>query len=293
MNSFLGWIKIVSVKKKLILLSILILLFVSFVGVRYFLLDAKNVDGRLKVVSSPTAAVFINSVAVGKTPYEDKQKEGEYILKLIPEGIASDTASWQGKVNIYRNSLTYINRELGSTDIQSAGEIFTVTKSEKTSDGSKGEISIDTDPQGAIVYLDNDEKGIAPTILADVPKGEHEVSVFMPGFFRRTQKINVDPGYRVNAIFKLAVDQSQKPPSPSPSPSEASDSASLKKGEITINDTPTGFLRVREEPTINASESAQVKPGDKFAILDEKDGWYQIEYEKGKQGWISGEYATK
>ena len=63
---------------------------------------------------------------------------------------------------------------------------------EKSPRGNTGEIEVETEPTGAIVYLDNDDKGVAPLILTDVPSGTHELSVFLPGFSRRTQKINID-----------------------------------------------------------------------------------------------------
>ncbi len=198
-------------KGKLILLTLLIAGFIIFVFVRFFLLNSQNEMGRIKVVSSPVASVFINNVASGKTPFEDKYKVGEYILKLIPEGNATDTASWQDKIKIYRNALTYVNRELGTSDVTSAGEIFTTTKMDTPAKNRDlGEIYVETEPQGAIVYLDNDEKGVSTLILSDVMKGDHELSVFMPGFLRRTQKVNVDAGYKVVAMFKLAIDESQK-----------------------------------------------------------------------------------
>lgn len=298
-------------KKKLFLLAILVVLFAGFLAFRYFLWDTQNTFGRLKIVSAPSAGVFIDNAAVGKTPFEEKYKVGEYLLKLIPEGDATTTASWQGKIRIYKNALTYVNRELGPTDVSSAGEVFTVIPMEtKPKDSNYGEIYVETDPTGAIVSLDNDEKGVAPLVLQDVLKGDHELSVLMPGFYRRTQKINVDGGYRVNTQFKLAIDPGQQKPSPTP----ASSSAGLKDGKtstpsaspsksvtksangkttITIDETPVGFLRVRAEPTVNASESARVKPGDTFDVLDEKDGWYQINYEADKAGWVSGQYVTK
>ena len=117
-------------KKKFLLLLLLILLFAGFIGVRYFMLNNENASGRIKIVSSPSASVFIDSVAIGSTPYEGKQKVGEYMIRLIPEGDATATASWQGKVQVYKNALTCVNRELGPTDISSAGEVFTVTKME-------------------------------------------------------------------------------------------------------------------------------------------------------------------
>lgn len=275
-------------RNKLVLLLILILFFIGFVVVKFFILDSQNIFGRLKVIASPTASVFMNNLAVGKTPLDDKYKTGEYILKLIPEGNATDTASWQGKIKIYKNALTFVNRELGSSDVTSAGEIFTVTKMDKPAKNSNyGEVYVETEPQGAIVYLDNDEKGVAPVILGDVLRGDHEISVFMPSFLRRIQKVNVDAGFRVNALIKLAIDQisKQKP--------AATESAKTKKVFILVKDTPTGFLRVREEPSISASESARVKPGDKFGLLEEKEGWYKIQYEDTKEGWVYSQYAEK
>lgn len=293
-------------KNKLTFLFILVLLFGIFVFVKFFVLDQQNIFGELKVISSPTATVFLNNVATGKTdpPFDQKMKVGEYILKLIPEGTATETASWNGKIQVYKNALTYVNRELGSSDIASAGEIFTTIKMDKPpKSGGYGEIYVETEPQGAIVTLDNDEKGVAPVILSDVLRGDHELSVYMPGFFRRTQKINVDAGYRVNASFKLAIDQSQKKPTPKPENKEATGSTQTATTTyVTIKDTPQGWLRVREDASIDASESAKVKPGEKYELLDEKSGWYKIKFNGNKigivsgsftQGWVSVEFSSK
>lgn len=291
-------------KSKLVLLLVLILLFVGFVIVRFFVLDKQNAYGKLKITTSPTSSVFLNSVVVGRTPCcDNKQKVGEYLLKLIPEGTATETASINKKINVYKNSLTYVNFELGSSDIYSAGEIFTTQKmTESPKNGNYGEIYVETEPQGAIVTLDSDEKGVAPLVLQDVTRGDHELSVFMPGFFRRTQKINVDSGYRVNALFKLALDQSQK--QLSDVEKESTGSANTKPGKtyVTISNNPQGWLRVREDASINATEAAKVKVGEKFEFMDEKIGWFKIKFNDNKdslvegtftQGWISSEYATK
>ena len=292
-------------KNKLSLLLVLVLLFIAFVSIRFFIFDKQNEYGRLKIISSPTASVFLNSTVIGKTPFEDKYKVGEYLLKLIPETSATDTASWNGKINIYKNSLTYVNRELGSSDIASAGEIFTTVKmTKKPSNAESGEIYVETEPQGAIVTLDNDEKGVAPALMENVFRGDHELSVFMPGFFRRTQKINVDSGYRVNAVFKLAIDQSSSFAKESSDKTKtASSSGSVSsKTYVKIRDNPQGWLRVRVDGSIDASESAKVKPGEKYEFLEEKTGWFKIKYNDNKdglisgdfiEGWVSSEYSTK
>lgn len=277
---------------KLLLFSGFIIIFGGFVLAKFFVIDQQNIYGKLKILSSPTASVFINNLAIRKTPFEDRYRAGEYILKLIPEGSATDTASWNGKINVYKNALTYINIELGSSDINSAGEIFTTAKMEKSTKIGYGEIYIETEPEGAIVSLDNDEKGVAPLLIQDVIKGEHELSVFMPGFFRRTQKINIDSSYRVNTKFKLAIDQSQKPPFAKASEGQvATESAKIsEKKMVIIKESPTGWLRVREEPSLSASESAKVKLGEKYEFLDEKESWYKIKFNGNKDGLISGSF---
>lgn len=279
-------------KGKLSLLLILVLLFIAFVAVRFFIFDKQNEYGKLKIISSPTASVFLNSNMIGKTPYEEKYKVGEYLLKLIPETTATDTASWNGKINIYKNSLTYVNRELGSSDIASAGEIFTTTKmAKKPQNAGSGEIYVETEPQGAIVTLDNDEKGVAPLILDNVLRGDHELSVFMPGFFRRTQKVNVDAGYRVNAIFKLAIDQSSPFAKESDDKTKSASDSGTTKTYVIINNNPEGWLRVRIDGSIDASESAKVKTGEKYEFLDEKTGWFKIKYNDNQDGLVSGEFT--
>lgn len=290
-------------KNKLALLSILVVAFVIFVVIRFFLFDKQNEYGKLKVISSPTASVFINNSIVGKTPFEDKYKTGEYLIKLIPETTSTDTASWNGKINVYKNSLTYVNRELGSSDISSAGEIFTTRKMDKRpKKPDYGEIYVETEPQGAIITLDNTERGVAPIVVEDISSGEHELSIFMPSFFRRTQKVNVDPGFRVNASFKLAIDQSQKMVSEEEEKKEATGSAAAKKASVKIKNNEQGWLRVREDASINASEAAKVKVGESYEFLEEKNGWYKIKYNGNKdglvegtfeEGWVSGEYSTK
>lgn len=137
-------------------------------------------------------------------------------------------------------------------------------------------------------------------ILQDVMRGDHELSVFMPGFFRRTQRINVNSGYRVNAFFKLSYDQSQK--LLGDIEKESTKSGEVKRDYVTISNNPQGWLRVRADASINASEEAKVKIGEKFEFLEEKDGWYKIKFNdnedglvegKFSEGWISKEYASK
>ncbi|GEM_PF-719944 len=51
-------------------------------------------------------------------------------------------------------------------------------------------------------------------------------------------------------------------------------------------------LNVRTGPGTNYDKIGSLSQGASAKVLEEKDGWYRIEYE-GKEGWISAEYCTK
>lgn len=65
--------------------------------------------------------------------------------------------------------------------------------------------------------------------------------------------------------------------------------AEVKKTAV-VNQTPTGFLRVRETP--NGAEIGKVTPNDSYPFLQEKNGWVQVELKDGTFGWVSKEYVT-
>ncbi len=283
-----------SMKRKLLFLLVLFGLFVLAVCGRYLYLKTQIKEGRLKIISSPTATVFLDEKQKGRTPFERGLREGEYLLKLVSETTASSSAQWSGKVLINHNTLSVVDWQLGADDLSTSGVSLSVSKMKTKATGDTGEIKVDTDPSGSIVYLDNEEHGIAPLILSDVSAGDHELSVFNPGFFRRTQKIQVEHSYRVNAEFKLAMDPTYRKVDITPDEeSPATESATIEKNYIKINETQTGWLRVRDKPSTGGLEVAKVDPGSTYKILTEENGWYQIEYEKGKKGWVSGEYVTK
>lgn len=295
-------------KKKILFLISLILIFAAFVAVRSFMAFRSGKEGRIQIISSPASNVIINNEAVGRTPYESSLPIGEYNVRLQPdEQEASGSATWEGKISVTENTRTFVSREIGATDIASSGVILTVEKmTEKPAKKGTGEIQVLTEPDGSIVFLDDEEQGIAPFLLSEVPEGDHELSVFSPGFFRRSQKIKIQEGYRVIAEFKLAVDPTHKKVVKEDSDKDATDEASLDKTDtskkkstssdtkiIEILKTGTGWLRVRQEPTVNASEAAKVDPGDQYEVLEERDGWIKIEYSKNEEGWVSDQYVRE
>jgi len=277
--------------KKAAIVIILLIAGLSFAGYTFYSKRSKGIAG-LKVTSTPTTSIFLNDKLIGKTPYEDKHPPGEYILKLIPEDSSTTAISWQGKVNLAPALLTYVNRELGTSELTSAGEILSLEKIP----GNEAQVAVFSKPDAATVVFDGQDKGATVVLLNSVTPGEHDVAVSSPGFASRTVRISATAGYKLSVNFQLALlggdQQTTSGISPTPGPPGTS-SSTLKPPYVVIKDTPTGFLRVRSSPSTSATESAQVKPGEKFPLLDEKEGWYQITYIEGKVGWISGRYADK
>ena len=304
-------------RRKVIFLLVVLLLIGAFIGLTRFLGGRTGTNGELRVDSQPTASVFLDNKHIGRSPYKDKVPAGEYTIKLTPESTVDSPASWQGRVIIGSNLLTYVNATLSDSELTSAVDVLWL---EKIS-GRSSEISVTTNPDGATLLVDNETKGVTPLSVSDVPAGDHTLTVTSPGFAPRTLKIKTTAGYRLIVTVKLALSGE---PIPTPTPEEeisgtptptirvtgtpkptptktATDSATMpdpKKPFVTIKDTPVGFLRVRKEPstslTQNSSEEVgRVNPGEKYHIEDEQTGWYQILYSGSNEGWISGQYATK
>lgn len=255
----------------------------------------------LKITSSPTTTVFLDTQHLGKTPYEGEVKAGEYTLKLIPEG-GTTAPSWQTKINLLPGVLTFINHDFGDQELTSAGEILTL---EKIS-GKAAQIAVLSTPDGAQVNLDGTSAGTTPLVLPNVEAGDHEISISAAGFLSRAVKVMTTPGFKLVASFQLALSTATPSASPSPGPSgsptatpkttpkpSGTPGTELPRPYVKILDTPTGWLRVRVEPLISATEAAKVNPGETYPLLGEQSGWYKIKYQGTSEGWIAGQYAEK
>ena len=285
---------------------------IIFVLVLYKILGGGgSKEGILRVSSTPSATVFIDNKQAGKTPHETKVAARDIHIKLVPDATITELTSWEGKLSVSSNTLTYVNRDLAPTDLSSAGEVLSLEKvSSKNS-----EITISSTPDSATVLLDNENKGVTPISISDVPPGDHVLTLTSVGFLTRTIKIKTTAGYKLNALVQLAL--SSAPPvkeatgSPTPEPTSAKGGTPKPTSKLTptptkkvavtgtevakpyvlINDTPTGFLRVRMEPSTGATEAARVKPGDKLPFVSEQTGWFEVKYDSESTGWVSSQYS--
>ena len=279
--------------------------------------------GELRIDSQTPASIFLDNKNIGKTPYRDKIAAGEYTMKLVSDSTTSQLTSWQGKVTVGQNLLTFVNANLGETDLTTAIDIVWLEKITS----KQSELSVTTSPDGATVLVDDVSRGVTPLSIQDISPGDHSISVTNTGFLTRSIKIKTTAGYRVIANLKLALSGASQDivateeastsavletPTPklsgtpkisptgktsgTPTPTPKSVTSTTNdpaKPYVVIKDTPTGFLRVRMEPSTSASEAGRVNPGEKYALLDTKNTWYQIKFDGKNLGWVSGQYADK
>jgi len=282
-----------------------ILVFVSFLLCGGLLTGCslKKSPAALQINTTPIANVFIDGKLTGKTPYQSSDlKAGEISLKLIPESATAPLASWEGKVKLSNGVLTLIERDFATSEAGSSGQVLTL---ERLKDKKAASFSLISDPDGALVHLDGEAKGFTPLTVEKIGEGDHQIVISKEGFVEKSIKAKAVTGFKLIVNAKLAQELYEVPvaslsgtPTPTvadkkqitPTPSDKSQPAS---GEVLIKETPTGWLRVRSGPSTTSTEVAKVNPGEKYPLLEEKSGWYKIEYEEEKTGWISGQYASK
>ncbi|HSD99047.1 MAG TPA: PEGA domain-containing protein [Patescibacteria group bacterium] len=256
----------------------------------FFFTRSQNGNGALQVTAVPVSQVYLNGKPIGKTPLclcEGKQliPSGVYTIKLVP--LAGDNLqTYQDSVTITKGTLSVVDRTFGADEF-SSGSIITLIP---LSDTKSAQLFVSSFPSGASVALDGNTAGTTPLLIKTITVSDHDITLSKTGYSDKTVHIRTVAGYELKALITVGLAQQN-----------ATQDANLQnasltppqKTQITILDTPTGFLRVRSEPSLSASETAQVKPGQQFDYVDEQDGWYEIALPGGSNGWISTQYAQK
>lgn len=247
----------------------------------------------LNINTSPTSTVLINNQRVGITPYRDFLKPGRYVVRLVPEMVTDNPEIYDSEVNLEPGVETVIRRTFGAAKEQTSGYTLTFERASR----STASISVVTDPDASEINIDSSQWSLSPFNSSSIPQGNHSLTVKKQGFSESTFGIATYKGFRLVATVKLSkLKKNSLPvddlPTPSVSPTEFQDRG---MGFIEIVSTPTGFLRVRSEPSTLGEEVGRAEPGKKYVVLgtDTKTGWYKIEYEKGKSGWVSNQYSKK
>lgn len=269
----------------------------------------------IQVTSSTQVEVSLNNESLGKTPiYQDKGKPGNYTLRLTP----SDTTlqPWETQVSLINGVYTVVDYQFGITPDQSSYYILTY---EKLTDKNRTEIVFVTTPSNTPVSIDGNPSGFSSSPITNITSGGHKISFAPAGYQEKSVGVNVIDGYRLIINTQLATQTIVPTPTPTPTatpsaelkdttstptktttsttnitplPKQSTTSATLAKPYVEILDTPTGWLKVREDATVNSTELAKVNPGDRFSYRESTaTGWFEIEYATGKWAFVSSQYA--
>jgi hypothetical protein len=283
--------------KKVVLVFIIsfILALGLFLGIQYYL-NVRSEKGALQVTSSPTSKIYLNDQYLGQTPLckcqaSDMVVPGDYTIRLVPTD--SSLQEFQEKVTISQGVLTVVDRKFG-TNGQSEGSVISLTPLD---DKSKSQLLVVSFPQGADVLLDDQNIGTTPLLSNDPTESDHDLKVNKDGYNEKEIRIRTPLGYKLTVAAYLSTSTTSLAPLSASSAATASipsvEPTPTPANRVVILDTPTGFLRVRQIPSVDASEVGQVTPRKTYELVDQQSGWDEIKLENGTTGWISSQYAKQ
>jgi len=269
-----------------------------FLGVQYYL-NIRSEKGALQVTSSPTSKVYLNDQYLGQTPLckcqiNDMIVPGNYTIRLEP--LDDSLQEFQEQISVSQGVLTVVDRKFG-TNGQSEGSIISLNPID---DKTKAQLLVVSFPQGASVSLDEQNIGTTPLLYNNPTESDHDLKVSKEGYNEKEIRIRTPLGYKLTVAAYLSTNtttssnqQTSVSPTPVPSVSPSVSPSPSPTASVTILNTPTGYLNVREGPSLSAGEVGQVTPGKTYTLVSEQADWYEIEISNGKTGWISSQYAKK
>lgn len=271
----------------LTLAALMILVILVFWIVDFF----KPKVAGIYIETNPPSTVFINGKEVGHTPYKGLREPGEIILRLIPDSFQRRLSSYETKLNLIAGVETVLKRDFGDLEETSAGEVLSLEKIDK----DETSLIVVTIPDAAQLVIDEKDKVITPYKTSLILPGEHTLTISAEGFLERTIRVKTHLGYKLTIVVKLAKVSKPVDEEVSQTPEDLEEKEEKTIKEVEILTTAVGFLRVRDKPSTLGKEVGRVDPGRRYPIveIDEKTGWYKIEYEEGRFGWISNQYARE
>ena len=280
-------------KKAFFLLTSAVILGILFFVLFQYFVTSRSKKGALQVTSSPESKVYLNDKYLGETPLckceaKDMQKSGDYTIRLVP--VDKNLSEFQEKITITERVLTVIDRKFGKGP-DSSGSVISLTP---INDKKATELLVVSIPSKSKILLDNNPIGETPILFKNPTESDHVIEIAKEGYKEKTVRIRTPLGYKLTVTVYLSTSDSQKDAPPSPaSPSATLTPSSAPSGKVTILNTPTGFLRVREINSLTGTEIARVAPPETYDLVGEENGWFQIKLKDGKLGWISSQYASK
>lgn len=292
--------------------NILLIILILVVGSVVFYLASRSgrlnkTPSSLEITSNVSARILLNNEDRGTTPLRlSALQAGTYTLRLTPLDPSPGYSPYETTISLGKGGSVNVNHSFAPSLPDTSGYTLELSPTR----GQESHLSVITDPDHANLTLDNNPQGYtSPQSDTPVTPGSHSLLLTSPGYKSLALTVNISEGYSLLVKAKLALDtivlstpapasSSAEPtaspsasPSTSPSPSPSS-SPLVAKPYVEIQETGTGWLRVRSSPSVSSAELGQVDVGTRLEYLGETSdsGWHKVEFD-GQEGWVSGKYG--
>jgi len=272
--------------RKRIITSFLITagLLLVLVAVLGFLGFFRPKQAGLTIETEPSVEVFIDGNYAGVTPYDVSMDSSTILLQLIPED--RSLGNYETKVKLEPGVKTIIKRSFSGDDFFENGAVVSFEKT-----GTKDSyIAVVSDPVGVQISIDDKAYGFTP-LLTKISAGDHSLELKLPGYTGKLLPIRVYKGYKLTAVVKLSKEKT-----------EEKTQVKYKSGKI--DETRVKNISIYQNADTSSKVIGNINPEEEFFILNEEEGWYEIEFESivyGEgggtptkiNGWIKKEFVKK
>jgi serine/threonine-protein kinase len=133
-----------------------------------------------------------------------------------------------------------------------------------------GQLSIDSNPQGAQVQLDGNASGVTPFNMASLTPGQHTVVISKPGYSTETRSVNVASGGRSALSIQLAQLAAAVAANSTPSGAEVwidgKDSGRTTPAQITLSKPGNHTFVFKKDGYLDETASANLQTGQTMQI---------------------------
>ena len=254
---------------------LLICLFSLFLGGCSF----SNKKTGIEIMTNPSAKVYINGKNEGSTPYKSNNlKPGEIDLRLEHNETVVNK-----KIKLRDGSASVVYWDFGKNEEESGGYVLSM---EKTGDKKMVGLIASSIPTKSIVSVDDETVDYTPKKIDNLGEGDKKITISFPSYKSTNIFVRGIKGYQFIVEAKLAKEEIIEPIAIEPTPTSLAE-----KKMVTIKETETGWLRVRESSSSASAEIDKVNPGESFELLETNNDWVKIKLNDNQSGWVSATYV--
>lgn len=268
-------------------------------------------------------AVYLDGTFINNTPMIDRKlRPGKHTLRLEPTD--TNLVPFERIIELHEGTITWVVWNPGPSEDTSGGtilEVATMTNKRQwwqfntaPSPDAESRLSFESHPDNAIVSIDNEPQvRFTPSDYVDYGEKPINFTVTLPSYETQAHSINLQPGYQVKIISKLAKKDALLTESVATTSAVlgSNDEKNTPKPTIDTNDSrivagtsimikPTQFrvngeevLRVREKADARSAVVDHALVGQSYPFLGERSGdWVKIKTATAS-GWVSSTFTEE